>query len=79
MNISSDIQQLAERFDAPPVQAIALMGSYARGEAGPHSDVDLVRFLTDEAALVPGRGSHIINERLVVVSDVPPTGGRGDL
>ena len=65
--------QLARRFDAPGVRAIVLLGSHARGDAGPWSDVDLVRLV--EAGAVPeGAGSHLIDERLVVVSNVEPAG-----
>ncbi|MBK9055526.1 MAG: nucleotidyltransferase domain-containing protein [Chloroflexi bacterium] len=35
---------LSQRFVVPGVQAMALMGSFARGEAGRFSDVDVVRF-----------------------------------
>ncbi len=65
--------ELALRFDAPPVQGIALMGSYARGDAGPYSDVDLVRFLSEDGQTLPGSGSHLIDERLVMVTDVRPS------
>ena len=59
---------LAERFDTSGVQAVALMGSHARGDAGPYSDVDLVRLV--ETAEVEGAGSYLIDDRLVVVSNV---------
>ncbi|MBC8076859.1 MAG: nucleotidyltransferase domain-containing protein [Chloroflexales bacterium] len=72
MHVPIDIAHLAQRFDASAVHAIALMGSYARGEAGPHSDVDLVRFLAHAADAVPGRSSHLIDGRLVMVSDARP-------
>ena len=49
------------------------MGSYARGEAGPYSDVDLVRFIIDDESIPPGGGSHLIDGRLVVVSDGTPS------
>jgi hypothetical protein len=62
--------QLARRFDTPAVKATALVGSYARGEAGPYSDVDLLRFLAQDAEGLPDSGSHLIDGRLVVVSDV---------
>jgi predicted nucleotidyltransferase len=43
---SLDIDKLAQRFDkADVVQALILMGSYARNEAGPNSDIDLIRFV----------------------------------
>ena len=62
---------LAQRFWLPEVQAIVLMGSHARGEAGPFSDVDLVRLVRDTAPL-PLAGSHWQEGQLVVVSDVTP-------
>jgi hypothetical protein len=70
MTQSTDFVQLARRFDAPGVQAIALVGSHSRGEAGPFSDVDLVRFLAQDTESAPDSGSHLIDGRLVVVSDV---------
>ena len=36
---------LVKKFRLPDTQAIALMGSFARGEAGEFSDVDLIRFI----------------------------------
>jgi hypothetical protein len=60
-----DFPTLAARFDAPGVKAIVLMGSFARGDAGPFSDIDLVRFTALESA---APASHIIDSRLVTVS-----------
>ena len=65
------LMALARRFWLPEVQAVVLMGSYARGEAGPFSDVDLVRLVRDATPL-PLSGSHSLDGRLVVVSDVTP-------
>jgi hypothetical protein len=39
MTAAPGIVQLAQRFGAPAVQAIALMGSYAGGVAGPHIQI----------------------------------------
>lgn len=72
-NRTPDFDELAQRFDHPKVRSIVLMGSYARGNPGAFSDVDLVRFVEDELYELPGDGSHIIDERLVVVSKVTPT------
>jgi hypothetical protein len=69
---SPDDDALVRRFDAPDVHAIVLTGSYARGDAGPWSDVDLLRFVSDDAADLVGSGSHLIDGRLVVVSNVVP-------
>ena len=65
-----DFNSLAQQFIHPDVHAIALMGSFARGDAGAHSDVDLVRFTANHTPPLPDNGSHLINGRLVVVSQV---------
>lgn len=62
---------LAQQFGLPEVQAVVLMGSQARGEAGPFSDIDLVRLVRDTTPL-PLTGSHWWQGRLVTVSDVTP-------
>jgi Nucleotidyltransferase domain len=71
-----DFYALAQRFDAAGVKAILLMGSHARGQAGPYSDVDLVRLLAKDAE-VPGVGSYLIDDHLVVVSNVTPAAIEG--
>ena len=68
-----DFLTLAQHFDAPDVQAIVLMGSHARGDAGPYSDVDLVRFVAEGQGALAGAGSHLIDGVLVVVSNVTPS------
>ena len=52
-------RDLAQRFDHPSVLAIALLGSHARGDAGPFSDVDLLRLLAggDAAGREAGEGT----------------------
>ena len=67
-----DFKALATQFDLPEVRALVLMGSYARGDSGWHSDVDLVRFTYGNVAELPGNGSHLIGKQLVVVSQVCP-------
>jgi hypothetical protein len=68
-----DFIRLAQSFDAPRVNAIALMGSHARGDAGPYSDVDLVRFVPEADADLAGTGSHLLDNVLVVVSNATPS------
>jgi predicted nucleotidyltransferase len=43
---------LAWAETAPGVHAVALVGSHARGEAGPSSDVDLIVIAADAPALI---------------------------
>ncbi|KPK79146.1 MAG: hypothetical protein AMJ81_13725 [Phycisphaerae bacterium SM23_33] len=63
---------LVERFRRPDVRAIALMGSYARGDQGTFSDIDLVLFLkADGPELDPE--THLIGETFVVLSQVTPS------
>jgi hypothetical protein len=70
---SSDIAELIQRFDKPDVvQALILMGSYARNEAGPHSDIDLIRFVIAGAKLSDD-GTHLHQNRaLITISTVAP-------
>ena len=65
-----DLKGLVERFRTPEVRAMALIGSFARGDAGQFSDVDILRFFAEEAGNRPGAGSHAVDGRLVVVSDI---------
>jgi hypothetical protein len=69
---SDDWPGLIARFDRPEALALVLVGSQARDAAGPFSDVDLVRFVPADAPPLPGSGSHLVDGRLVVVSDAPP-------
>jgi len=72
MTAPIDVDRLGLRFDSPGVIALALVGSHARGDAGPFSDVDLVRLVGDDPGPVEGVGAHLIDGRLVVVGDVRP-------
>ena len=68
------ISRLVEQFDGDDFSALLLVGSRARGSAGPHSDVDLVRLAHAEETRseFPGDGSHLIDGWLVVVSTLTP-------
>lgn len=68
-----DFITLAQQFDHPAVKALVLMGSHARGDAGPYSDVDLVRFVAEADANLAGTGSHLQDGVLIVVSNVTPS------
>ncbi len=67
-----DIDNLINRFRSPEVKAMVLMGSFARGDAGRFSDVDLLRFVKEEAKDQQSAVSHVIDGRLVVVADIAP-------
>lgn len=59
------LRALTGRF-ALPGAALVLWGSHARGDAGPYSDVDLMRFTEDGGPSPPGE-SHLVLGRLVTV------------
>lgn len=67
MLTAKQLQALAARFDAPQVQAVLLVGSYARGDAGLYSDVDLLRLTPSP---LPDAGSRLWQDRLLNISDV---------
>ena len=67
-----DFESLVERFLCPQVKAIALAGSFARGDWGVFSDIDLVRF-PETNAQPHDAETHLIGERFVVVSDIGPS------
>ena len=66
-----DLQHLWLQWDSPRPQAIALLGSYARNDAGPFSDVDLL-FLLRADAPQPEYTSFLVEDRLVTVNAVWP-------
>jgi hypothetical protein len=72
-----ELDELAQRFGGPGALAIALLGSHARGDAGPYSDVDLLRLTAAEAPESLDTGTHLIGGRLVNVSEIalPATAG----
>ena len=63
---------LAEQFDGPQVRALVLMGSHARGAAGPYSDVDLVRIMAGTEPPAVADGSYLHDGRLLVAGSVTP-------
>ena len=66
-----DLDEFWKQWGSPRPQAIALLGSYARGDAGPFSDVDLL-FLLPADAPPPERTSFLVEDRLVTVNAVTP-------
>jgi hypothetical protein len=63
------IETLIERFDEPDVDALVLMGSYARGTANPYSDIDLTRFTAAHGLHRTRIFQGLIADQLVVVND----------
>ena len=63
---------LTRRFDSPGVRAIFLLGSHARGDAGPFSDIDLARIADEGARIEPADGCCDIEGHLVVVCTYGP-------
>lgn len=61
-----DIENLIQRFDkSDVVLALILMGSYARNEAGPYSDIDLVRFVKARTKLSDD-GTHLSEKKILI-------------
>lgn len=76
----AELVLLARRFDGPDIEAIALIGSHARGDATPHSDVDLLRFAATEPTLERERYRlWLVDGRLVSVSTTTIASKRADL
>lgn len=48
MDLPAELPSCLEDWKTAETVAFALLGSYARGDAGPHSDVDIVRFVNDD-------------------------------
>lgn len=74
MELPVGLEAKLEEWTSPGTVAFALLGSYARGDAGPFSDVDVVRFLaTDDA---PGHDADsltaLVDGQLVVCSTATP-------
>jgi hypothetical protein len=65
------LARIVKKLDSPDTRGIALGGSYARGEAGIFSDVDILLLMRDDAEM-PGKRFLLDNGRLVSVS--PKTG-----
>lgn len=76
----AQLDLLARRFSGPDIEAIALTGSHARGQATPQSDVDLLRFAATEPATERERYRlWMVDERLVSVSTTTIASKRADL
>ncbi len=67
-----DLDDFLERWRWAAPRAVALLGSYARGDAGPFSDVDLL-FLWPVDAPKPERNSFLVDGMLVTVNPTTPT------
>lgn len=64
------LADLVRLCDGPDVAALVLMGSHARGDAAPFSDVDLVRFVRSTEA--DKAQTLFVGDQLVVVNTVTP-------
>ena len=69
---ASFLQTLIERFDNPDVDALVLMGSYARGQAHQYSDIDLARFTNTQGHGRSQAFKGLIADQLVIVNDLDP-------
>lgn len=67
-----DFDRLVQQFQDDGLVAIALMGSFARGDAGAFSDIDLVRFRAVDDVKCDAE-THLVDQMFLVVSDVTPS------
>jgi hypothetical protein len=67
-----DFSAIVKQYRSPGVVAVVLMGSHARGDAGPFSDVDIVRFCDSDPQHAPTE-THLIDTHFVVISTVGPS------
>ena len=49
MQLPPSLPSYMKAWTTDATVAFALLGSYARGDAGPFSDVDVVRFVSDDS------------------------------
>lgn len=67
--VDSLLRDLLDEFARPEDQGIALLGSHARGDAGPYSDIDLVRFASQSPQTSRERYTLVYRQdRLVALS-----------
>jgi hypothetical protein len=77
---AAELATLAERFDGADVEALALTGSHARGEATAHSDVDLLRFTQADPTTERERYHlWLLDGRLVSISTTTIAAKRAEL
>ncbi len=69
MDLPAELPSCLEDWKTAETVAFALLGSYARGDAGPHSDVDIARFVNDD--------QHDEEARTLLVGDKEEGGVRG--
>jgi hypothetical protein len=66
------LESLVQTFKTPGTKAVTLGGSYARGTADAHSDVDILRFSVNETDKQKD-GSHLLEHKLVTTSTALPS------
>jgi predicted nucleotidyltransferase len=66
------LETLVQKFKTPSVKAMALRGSYAKGNADQYSDVDIVCFTEDEAVSKEDE-SYLLEDKLVTISTALPS------
>jgi predicted nucleotidyltransferase len=77
---AAELAAITRRFGGAEVEALALTGSYARDEATSHSDVDVLRFMTNEPATERERYHlWLMDGRLVSVTTTTIESKRSEL
>ena len=69
-NLPTGLIPFLHSINGASVAAIVLMGSHANNQAQTFSDIDLVRFVYSAPEPLAGAGCYLVDDALVVVSDV---------
>lgn len=66
-----NLKPILDEFDHPDIDGIMLMGSFARGTAHQHSDIDILRLIPEgDNKNIPHGGTFYHQDHLLIISDI---------
>ncbi|MCD4752877.1 MAG: nucleotidyltransferase domain-containing protein [Anaerolineaceae bacterium] len=73
-NLLFNLKPILDDFDHPDINGIMLMGSFARGTAHQHSDIDILRLIPEgDNEKIPHGGTFYYQDHLLIISDIIQT------